>query len=557
MSDLGEIFRPESKSICQFFTDSGSFYYVPIYQRPYSWDRERVEQLWYDLVEAFENNQSDPNSDENYFLGTMVLLRKESGEEGYEVIDGQQRLTTLIILFCVLRDLKVDIGEKYKHLINLSIKDPYDGKRITLTTHLNDQANFEQTILNEINFDASKVEKGKNRFLQTAFYFEELVKNYQKNNHENLENLIKYIFERVTVIRIVCYSENSAIKLFTVLNDRGLDLNPADIIKSFLLSNLSEEEQKSFIEVWKRIETMLKSSNESIQNLLTYYLYYLKCENTKRSLQDELKKEFRNKKSLEIILDLERFVENFLEMDDNFDKDISMLKYLRQSVYWKSILLTAKQVEYKEYGQLKELIRKYYYQSWIADGTSNRVKQTSFSIIKKVKDKKPISEIKNLITENLNWYNNYTEYLDSEYVYWRTWHKPVLLAIEYMEYDSKEFIPLSTKLHTEHILPSGWDNEELDWKDKFSEESADNLLNSLGNLTLLSGTKNIRASNRNYSDKKEIYKGNSGKGFDGKTSFEITKRIIDEYPVWDENSIKKRHEWMVGRIQEIFDIGTE
>jgi len=162
-----------------------------------------------------------------------------------------------------------------------------------------------------------------------------------------------------------------------------------------------------------------------------------------------------------------------------------------------------------------------------------------------------------LITENLNWYNNYTEYLDSEYVYWRTWHKPVLLAIEYMEYDSKEFIPLSTKLHTEHILPSGWDNEELDWKDKFSEESADNLLNSLGNLTLLSGTKNIRASNRNYSDKKEIYKGNSGKGFDGKTSFEITKRIIDEYPVWDENSIKKRHEWMVGRIQEIFDIGTE
>ena len=79
-------------------------------------------------------------------------------------------------------------------------------------------------------------------------------------------------------------------------------------------------------------------------------------------------------------------------------------------------------------------------------------------------------------------------------------------------------------------------------------------MNSLGNLTLLSGTKNIQASNRNYADKTEIYKGNNGKGFDGKTSFEITKSIIDDYPVWNEDSIKRRYIWILQETKRIFDI---
>jgi len=555
MSNIDEIFKPENKSIKQIFGDTDAFYQMPIYQRPYSWDKERVEQLWYDILEAYKNNNEDNTIDPNYFLGSVVVVKKP---DNYEVVDGQQRLTTLTILFSTLRDLNLDIAQK--NIISNSIKDLVESKeRLKLTTHLNNQALFEETVLKGINFNASKKELSENRFLQTAFYFRDLILKAQSNDQEdyieNFGNFIDYLFNKTTMIKIVCFDEGFAIKLFTVLNDRGLDLTPADIIKAYLLQNLDASRRNSFTEVWKRIETTCKLSDESLQSIFNLYLYYLKGENPRRALQDELKEQFKNKNPQTVILDIEKFSKNILEINsDSRDKNISMLKYLRQSIYWKSILATAKQVEYSSYNELKELITKYYYQSWIANGTSNRIKQTSFNILKKIKAKADISEVKSLITENLDKYDDYTDFLNTDNAYWTNWHKPLLLSIEYYQQDEKDFISISRDLHTEHILPKEWNRPELNWSDSFTDETAKPLLNSLGNLTLLSGIKNIQASNRNYVDKTEIYKGNNGKGFDGKTSFEITKSVIDDYPTWTIESIKKRFEWLLSETQRILDI---
>lgn len=555
MSNIDEIFKPENKSIKQIFGDTDAFYQMPIYQRPYSWDKERVEQLWYDILEAYKNNNEDSSIDPNYFLGSVVVVKKS---DNYEVVDGQQRLTTLTILFSTLRDLNLEIAQK--NIISNSITDLVESKeRLKLTTHLNNQALFEESVLKGINFDATKKELTDNRFLQTAFYFKDLITKANNKEHEdyidNFGNFIDYLFNKTTMIKIVCFDEGFAIKLFTVLNDRGLDLTPADIIKAYLLQNLDESRRNSFTEVWKRIETTCKLSDESLQSIFNLYLYYLKGENPRRALQDELKEQFKNQNPQTVILDIEKFAKNILDINsDNKDKNISMLKYLRQSIYWKSILATAKQVEYSSYNELKSLITKYYYQSWIANGTSNRVKQTSFNVLKKVKAKADISVIKNLVTENLEKYDEYTDFLNTDNAYWTNWHKPLLLSIEYYQQDEKDFITISRDLHTEHILPKEWNREELNWRDSFSEENAKSVLNSLGNLTLLSGTKNIQASNRNYSDKTEIYKGNNGKGFDGKTSFEITKSVIDKYPNWTIDSIKNRYEWLLSETKRIFDI---
>ncbi len=554
-----DIFKPENLSIEEVFINTDSYYQMPEYQRPYSWDKERVEQLWFDLVESYNNYIEDPTVDSNYFLGSLVVVKNG---QGYDVVDGQQRMTTLTILFCVLRDLdKINLSEIRMTKVKHSIKDMFAGReRLKLTTQLNNQAVFETSIINKIDFQSSKKKIEENRFLQTAFYFKNLIEDSQnpesENYIENLSGFIEYLFEKTTLIRVVCYDESFAIKLFTVLNDRGLDLSSSDIIKAYLLQKLNEDRRSSFIEVWKRIETICKQAGESLQMVLSLYLYYLKSGNPKKTLHEELKLELKDKEPMEIVLFIEEFAKNLSEINDDYkDKDISKLRYLPQSIYWKTILLAAKQVNYPFYQELKDLLVRYYYQSWIADGTSNRVKQTSFKILKMVKDKKHIYDIKTEIISNLNIYESYLSSLDRSNVYNFKWHKPLLLSIEYNQQDSYQFIEINKDLHTEHIFPQEWRSDNLNWKESFSEDDEKEYLNSLGNLTLLTGKKNICASNRNYLNKKEIYNGNNGKGLDGKSSFEITKRIMEDAPnEWNVEEIIKRKKWLVSQAKEIFDI---
>ncbi|WP_109080168.1 DUF262 domain-containing protein [Aggregatibacter aphrophilus] len=551
-----DVFKPENLSIEQVFGNADSFYQMPEYQRPYSWDKERVEQLWFDLVEAYKNYVEDPAVDSNYFLGSLVVVKNG---QGYDVIDGQQRMTTLTILFCVLRDLdKLNLPDTRMNKVKHSIKDLLGGKeRLKLTTQLNNQALFETSVINKIDFQASKAKIEENRFLQTAFYFKNLIEESQNSKSyyyiDDLSGFIKYIFEQTTLIRVVCYDESFAIKLFTVLNDRGLDLASSDIIKAYLLQKLSEDKRSSFVEVWKRVETICKQAGESLQMVLSLYLYYLKSGNPKKNLHEELKLELKSKEPIETILFIEEFAKNLSEINYDYqDKDISKLRYLPQSIYWKTILLAAKQVNYPFYHELKNLLVRYYYQSWIADGTSNRIKQTSFNILRMVKEGRSILDVKKEIMGNLNIYENYLLSLDRNNIYSFKWHKPLLLAIEYYQQDDYQFIEINKDLHTEHILPKEWKNNDLNWKDVFSDDDARKYLNSLGNLTLLSGPKNIRASNRDYLNKKEIY---NGKGLDGKSSFEITKKIMEDSPnEWNVAEIVKRKNWLINQVKEILDI---
>ena len=566
MATVTDIFKPDNKTIEQIFGDTEAFYNMPIYQRPYAWDKERVEQLWYDILEAYKNNLQDKEIDKNYFLGSVVVVDKGKYQD---VVDGQQRLTTLTILFCTLRDIPLfnDEDDEY-YLIQESIAKR-NKKRLTLTTHSNNQALFEETIINGIDFNKSKKELKENRFLQTAYYFKNLITKAQDLKSEDyiqdFKVFINYLFNKTTMIKVVCYDENFAIKLFSVLNDRGLDLTPADIIKAYLMEPLVNNEVKlnSFIEVWKQIESIVNYTDEKIEGILNLYLYYLIAQNPKKSLQDELKREFKGEDSQKIILDIKKFAQNYSDIVNNkSDRFISMLRYLPHSVYWKSILTTAKHIEYEDFDLLKELITKYFYQSWIAGGTSNRIKQTAFNILKKVKNSESIENIKDIIVENLKRYDNYIKALESEYIFWERWLKPLLLSIEYTKWGEgeRDFIPIERNLQIEHVLPQSWDAEKswdgeiLNWKNKFTKAEAENLLNSLGNLTLITGKKNIEASNCNFNKKQEIYKGNSGKGFDGVISFEITKEIIDEYEDWTPERISKRYEKLVKEIKEIFKI---
>lgn len=280
---MSDYFKPESLTIEAIFSNADSFYQMPIYQRPYSWDKDRVEQLWADIFEAYENHKENPSQDNNYFLGSLVVVKNKNG--AYDVVDGQQRITTLTILFCVLRDLKLDAITAYNKKIQNSIANLVDDKvRLKLTTQLNNQAIFEEYILNGINFNELNKNKKDNRFLQTASYFKDLIEKVEPNT---LNEFVKYLFENTVLIRISCTDESFAIKLFSVLNDRGLDLTSADIIKAHLMHQLDDEKRPQFNEEWKKMETICQQMDESLTNVFNLYLYYQTGKNPKSSLQDE------------------------------------------------------------------------------------------------------------------------------------------------------------------------------------------------------------------------------------------------------------------------------
>ena len=95
-------FSPLSLSVGDVLTNGDPIYQIPDYQRMYSWKDDEVSQLWDDIYEAYKNNEEDAEVDSNYFLGSLIVIQKEMNED---VVDGQQRLTTLMILLCVIKQI--------------------------------------------------------------------------------------------------------------------------------------------------------------------------------------------------------------------------------------------------------------------------------------------------------------------------------------------------------------------------------------------------------------------------------------------------------------------
>jgi len=547
--DLSAIFKPEAKTIMKIFGDADSYYQIPDYQRPYSWNDEQIEQLWDDIYSAMESN------DESYFLGPMILIRTNDGY--FEVVDGQQRLTTLMILFCVLRDLYFKDDNRILNAIKSLVNQKY---RLRLITQLHYQNQFEQEILDGIKLPQNKLTKKqreKNKFINAALIFRNKLESIEDED-EQITKLVDYLLNKVIMITITCSKQSFAIKLFQVLNTRGLDLTNTDLIKSYLYGRLDDErKRKQFVATWGEIETISKQIEEDVEGLFTYYEYYLLARNPKYSLYDELTRTptFKEKDSNEVIYLVKKFIDNFSVISQWESKLIFSFWYLPNQVFWKAILTTAKMQDFDDFERLCKELRKFYYCYWIAGYTTSKIKQFSFNLISWIKRGRKLDEIKKEIGKKmadddvLNWMK---ESLKSD-VYGNSWLKPLLLLIEYEQTDNSKIscIELDRKLHADHILPEKWFKKE-EWKKMWTEEQAEKWLHKIGNLTLLSGKKNLAQHNDPPSKKAEMYK----KGHGGTTAFEISKRIIErlETGTWTEDDVKDRQKWIIGQVEKILGL---
>ena len=582
---------PHALTIKELLTREDAYYQIPDYQRPYKWTDKQLEKLWEDISEA-----SKHKSQENYFLGPIITAvtendsAKKGGPDYKGVIDGQQRLTTLAILCCAVREKYPSINSED---INEAIAHGKD-ERIRFLTHKRAQTDFETHVTDRGAFDklekpkksALKTDEPKHKFVNSALFF---IKKLDELKKERAEKFINFLFNKVEVIRIDCLSLTSAMKIFQVINSTGIDLTNSDLVKSLLLrevvrrhegdKSVLDSKREQFADDWKSMEKDAEACASNMNDMLSVYEYctlarpsgkgmYEKLtaffdEKDHSKIADELKNLFGEQDPNEISKKLKNFFgvcrEKIYEKEDTL---LYSFRYLPWSMLWKSVILAVIQNRPNDLPALAEALRRFYYTYWIGGKTLSWVKPTSFDIIEMAKDKtNSIEDIKKVMQRQMKDDKIAAvaqKNLASSDIAGDPWCKPLLLLMEYAVADDSKlsFIEMDNKLHLEHVLPVEYKGKE-GWE-HIHKKTATKYLHSAGNLTLLSGKKNIAASNFSFEKKIGVYE---GYGRDGKqnqrmTAFQITQKIITDYgKQWNEDSMRDRRQWFLKEAENILEIG--
>lgn len=566
-----------------------SYYQIPDYQRPYQWTEKNCTKLLDDLFSSYEYYKGS-----GYFCGSLVLIvintDSETNAETYDIVDGQQRLSTFILLAKVLATLyDKDLNTTSRELLEKSLGDIDGEKRERLHFNamgLNAKDDFVYALEHFNDSQASKNKNNKNNYLKNAI----CLKNYlRKKEIEDINDFIKWLYFKVVFIKTTCPNVSMALRIFSVLNARGLPLHAIDVFKVELLKKLAnKKDQEEFVSRWSALHQKC-SGNESkfpkrkenkreknaTETLFSWYLTYLNPVTSGKSMKERLADQFErlNKPPLEYFKGVEDFYNAYCKVLEMQDWHAHLLSYLA-SDFWRVVLCASLLHRYSDQDieALKELLVKFYYQNWVATREEPK-KQTNCNIIKALKEKQSMDYITSVVKEYLDGNKitqHFKEKLEDDRLYQKhkkssknSWLRPILILVEYsMSDDPRPKRIQKDDFHVEHILPQN-PGSSSQWVKDFSEEERGLYTHSLANLTLLGGKKNTKALsqalNQDFKEKKEIYMGktialDNKKTFRVMTCYDMTKNDVCRYTEWTPKSLEKRKEELIQKIESVLTL---
>ncbi|SFC79855.1 DUF262 domain-containing protein [Ruminococcus albus] len=259
---------------------------IPEYQRPYAWTDEQVETLFEDLWD-FTATNGGTEREGTYFLGSVVSYENEEGEQ--EIIDGQQRITSLFLLLRAIytKLVATPVSERTAEANNFigkiepaiwrtnKLTGTVDYKNILLTSRVvNNEGN---EILRSILETGHADKNAKDNYSKNYRYFQELFDKHSIDNPLMVYQFIYALLNQAILLPITADNQDTALTIFSTLNDRGLPLSDADIFKAEIYNKLESEAKKSFIERWKDLDEQATNANESIQQLFYYSMFYYRA----------------------------------------------------------------------------------------------------------------------------------------------------------------------------------------------------------------------------------------------------------------------------------------
>jgi len=339
----------DQQTIYQLFSDKKSDFLIPDYQRPYAWEENECQTLWDDIFDfAFPGNdysQFDDDNDE-YFLGPIVTFKNTDGK--LEIIDGQQRLTTLMLLLRAF----------YSRFLSMKDEDSVQtrdtmSKCIWKTDTFGKLRTDELKIESEVSTDDDKEEflsilktgevdkTYKSRYAQVFRFFQDKINDFINEYPMYCAYLPARIMNNCILLPIEAESQDTALRIFSTLNDRGKPLSDSDIFKAQFYKYYSDKGQKDeFIRRWKDLEEKCEKhffpqQGTPLDDLFTRYMYYIRAKQGNRATTTEALRKFYEKDGYSLLKndntlgDLEALAD-FWEDIDQQDEDVFSKRVLRK-----------------------------------------------------------------------------------------------------------------------------------------------------------------------------------------------------------------------------------
>lgn len=566
------------------FLSNKFLFEIPNYQRQYCWNKENINQLIDDIIDAIENNRDDygDNFDlyEPYFIGSIILCTKNSRDDGsglYDVIDGQQRLTSITMLVAVIRDLIEN--KEYKNVLSSLIYQKSNAlmgikESIRLSVRDKEQEFFKKYILENggtsliDEVDEETLNEAKESMIKAISIFKD--KFHDEDgilDKELLNTFIMYLLQRVVLIAITTDSFASAFRLFNVINARGLPLTNSDLLKSENLRAIGEEKQDKYTKTWEDMEDEI--GRETLEMLIGFMrTLKLRKKATSTIFEEYVKKvfvdepNFRGENFIDTIEDIKNIYQKYIvdatiDVNDEAKTNYynNLMNLMRDGISFNEWMCTVVKFvqKFRDDNALYEFIitlERKITVDWVNGLNFSERTSRLHRIISIIEESNSLEEVLNsdIFTKELNhsralFYNSLN---DSDFY---TKGRMMIPKYVLMRMEMEKTSPCKKKLEfnlsktsLEHILPRRPSNAY--WKDAFTTNERKVWADRIGNLIFINGAKNPLHSGKAFDEKLKIYVLKKGE-------FQINKDIFKQQH-WNAENVKKRQENLIDEALKIW-----
>lgn len=520
----------DQKSVRALFSEKKADFLIPDYQRPYAWGEKECQTLWDDLfLFAFPDNDCDKFNSESdeYFLGPIVTFKNDNGK--MEIIDGQQRLTTLMLLLRAFYD-------KYGSMKNdKAVKtSKYIEQCIWKTDEFGDPDKSALKIDSEVATDKEKdeflsilktgivTEKEKSSYANNYRFFQQKIIEFLNTYPDWFSFFPIRIMNNCILLPIEAESQDTALRIFSTLNDRGKPLSDADIFKAQFYKYYSlKGEKEAFIQKWKDLEALCDSifhpiSGTPMDELFTRYMYYERAKQGNRSSTTEALRKFYEKngysllktdQTLENLIDLAVFwndvqnqsVERF---SDRILRRLFVLNYAPNgmwtyfvSVYYMTNKDANGMLDDESFYQFLHKITAFIWAYAVTNPGVNALRTPVFAEMISIVNGQSVT-FREFLFQTQQVQNAFQNYSFGNN---RAITKSMLTWWAFQD-SAQKLLSLENVLEIEHIFARNRQEKELSLSNPRSVEM-------LGNKALLEKRINIRASDYRFADKVKYYTG--------------------------------------------------